>query len=144
MGNKDLHPSIKEFKEFVQKHPGLIKKVRSGNESWQDYYEKWVLLGEDDPSWEKYKQPEGKNYNNHEEDKKQSKNTKKEKKEKKELMNSLMKMVENVDLNKVEGHINQLNGAITNIQSLLHQFQDGKKKSQSDNGNRPPFNLNQD
>ncbi|MDC3416504.1 YlbD family protein [Aquibacillus salsiterrae] len=141
MSKKDLHPSIKEFKAFVQKHPGLIKNVRSGNETWQGYYEKWMLLGEDDPSWERFK-----NQSDSKDDVKgETQGGKKtnSKKEKKELMNSLMKMVETIDLNKVEGHINQLNGAITNIQTLINQFQDVKKKSPT-NGNKPPFYFNQD
>ncbi|MBM7572258.1 YlbD family protein [Aquibacillus albus] len=138
MGKKDLHPSIEEFKTFVKKHPGLIKHVRSGNESWQTYYEKWVLLGEDDPSWEKYK-----------EKKKSSKEgekaeTTESKKDKSDIMNQIMNMVENVDLDKVEGHINQLNGAITNIQSLIGQFQNVRKNNSTKGEHRPPFQFNKD
>ncbi|WP_138415053.1 YlbD family protein [Aquibacillus sediminis] len=138
MTNKNLHPSIQEFKAFVKKHPGLIKEVKRNGESWQDYYEKWVLLGEDDPSWEKYK---------HESNTTEQNSPSKEsdtKKDKQELIQQFMKMVENVDLNKVEGHINQLNGAISNIQTLVGQFQEVKKQFPSKKANSNPLNINKD
>ncbi|MRH42140.1 hypothetical protein GH741_05550 [Aquibacillus halophilus] len=141
MTQKNLHPSIKEFKEFVREHPGIIKEVRNNGDKWQDYYEKWVLLGEDDPSWEKYKKTGTSTSKTSD-----STNTE-SKKDKQEIMNQMMKMVENVDLNKVEGHITQLNGAITNIQSLIGQFKEAKKQfpSKKNNERSPsPFNINRD
>ncbi|MCT2538084.1 YlbD family protein [Aquibacillus koreensis] len=142
MSEKELHPSIKEFKQFVKNHPGLIKDVRSGNNDWQSHYEKWVLLGEDDPSWAKYQSVSS---SDSEKEEKKGKETK-EKKEKQEIMGQLMRMVENMDLNKVEGHMNQLNGAITNIQTLIGQFQDVKKQipKKSNSSGRPPFQINKD
>ncbi len=135
-----MHPSIKEFKVFVKEHPGLIKEVRSGGENWQDYYEKWILLGEDDPSWDKYKGVNSTKTNKTDSDGSESK------KDKQELLNQMMKMVEGVDLNKVEGHVNQLNGAIANIQSLIGQFKEAKKQFPSSKKNevRSPFNINRD
>ncbi|MDL4841288.1 YlbD family protein [Aquibacillus rhizosphaerae] len=147
MANKDLHPTIKDFKQFVKNHPGLIKDVRSGNSDWQTHYEKWILLGEDDSSWEKYQSVStSASEKSEENDEKKDKKNKKTKKDKQEIMSQLMKMVENVDLNKVDGHMNQLNGAITNIQTLIGQFQDVKKQfpSTTKKGGKPPFNINRD
>ena len=138
MANKDVHPSIVEFKSFVHKHPGLIKEVKQKGESWQEIYEKWVLLGEEDPSWQDYKEV------TNSKEKPTSDETKSSKVDKQELFNQLFKMVENVDLNKVEGHINQLNGAITNIQSLIGQFQEVKKQFPTSQKNGPPFHINKD
>ncbi|WP_407268103.1 YlbD family protein [Radiobacillus sp. PE A8.2] len=137
MADKELHPSIREFKTFVKNHPGLIKDVKQNGGHWQTYYEKWVLLGEDDPSWEKFKN----NSADHEGD---TSNGSETKKDNKEIMNQVMKMMENVDLNKVEGHINQLNGAITNIQSLIGQFRDVKKQLPNKRQNSGPFPMSKD
>ena len=52
---KKLSAEVQKFKAFVQKHPALIKEVRQGNTTWQDLFEEWYLLGEDDPKWEPYR-----------------------------------------------------------------------------------------
>lgn len=148
MAKKDLHPTIKEFKQFVRNHPGLIQDVRNGNNDWQAHYEKWVLLGEDDPSWEKYKQlGSGKKEDPRTEkstaQSKKGKKQRKDNKDKQELVSQLMKVVENVDINKVQDHINQLNGAISNVQTLIGQFKGAKEQSPSSSG-RAPFNINKD
>ncbi len=53
-----LHPSVREFKDFLQRHPKLVEEVRRSGRGWQEYYEKWALLGEDDSMWEKYRSKE--------------------------------------------------------------------------------------
>ncbi|MCD5322561.1 MULTISPECIES: YlbD family protein [Pontibacillus] len=143
--SSQLHPSVAEFKEFVGRYPKLIQEVRQKGESWQPYYEKWVLLGEEDPYWEQFNQPTEQQKANtqdveqeQEEDNDSGKN--------KEMMGQFMNMIENVDLNKVQGHIQQLNGAISNIQNLVGQFQDMKKTNPS-KGNTPkrsPFGFGRD
>lgn len=40
-----------EFKEFVKKNPSLIKYVRNGSKSWQDFFELYSLYGEDNSAW---------------------------------------------------------------------------------------------
>ena len=37
-----------EFKQFVRQNPGLIKYVKSGEMSWQKYYEIYDLYGENE------------------------------------------------------------------------------------------------
>ena len=49
---------IDEFRNFVQKHPKLKFEVRDGNRTWQDIYEEWDLLG-DNESFDKYKNTTG-------------------------------------------------------------------------------------
>jgi len=43
-----------EFKEFVKKHPKLIKYIKEGNKTWQDFYELYDLYGEDENVWKEY------------------------------------------------------------------------------------------
>ncbi|AGE79798.1 cytoplasmic protein [Bacillus thuringiensis serovar kurstaki str. HD73] len=53
-----LHPSVQQFKEFVNHHPKMVHEVRSGHKTWQQFYEEWYLLGEEDPIWATYR-PDG-------------------------------------------------------------------------------------
>lgn len=43
-----------EFKQFVRQNPGLIKYVKSGEMSWQKYYEIYDLYGENAEVWNQY------------------------------------------------------------------------------------------
>ncbi len=47
---------MEEFKEFVSKHPKLKEEVTNKTYTWQNIYENWVILGENDPMWNKYKE----------------------------------------------------------------------------------------
>ncbi|SDL77685.1 spore coat protein YlbD [Sediminibacillus halophilus] len=120
----DLHPSVKEFKAFVKKHPGLVKEVNQKGNSWQDFYEMWVLLGEEDEKWKEYQPGNLKGAQNGEKSASEDSQGKQQ-----QLASQFMQMIEKVDLNKVQGHMHQLNGAINNIQTLIGQFQEFKKHS---------------
>lgn len=43
-----------EFKEFVKKNPQLIKYVKSGEGTWQKFYELYDIYGENDEAWKEY------------------------------------------------------------------------------------------
>ena len=45
---------IQEFKEFVRKNPNMIKFVKSGEMTWQKFYEIYDLYGEEEAAWEPY------------------------------------------------------------------------------------------
>ena len=46
--------NVDNFKSFVKKNPNLITYVRSGDMSWQKFYELYDLYGEDDGVWKDY------------------------------------------------------------------------------------------
>lgn len=144
MSGKDLHPSVQQFKDFANKHPKLVKEVKDQGASWQPYYEKWVLLGEEDSFWDPYREEEAVQFKNPEEKKEEESSEGNNQ----EFMGQLMSMVDKVDLNKVQEHIHQLNGAVQNIQSLVGQFQDMKKqlpgKNQARSQRRSPFSFGRD
>lgn len=48
MNNKE------EFKEFVRSNPNLIKYVRDGSKTWQNFYEIFNLYGSRDDIWSEY------------------------------------------------------------------------------------------
>ena len=39
-----LHPSVQQFKEFVNHHPKMVHEVRSGHKTWQQFYEECTYL----------------------------------------------------------------------------------------------------
>lgn len=43
-----------EFKEFVKKNPKLLKYVKSGESSWQKFYEIYDMYGEEENAWKDY------------------------------------------------------------------------------------------
>lgn len=123
MKQHDLHPSVVAFKEFINKHPALLKEVRKTGRPWQEYYEKWVLLGEDDPYWEPFK-----------EETKKTESTNKETKSN-EWFQQVLKYAEKLDMNKVQENVHQMSNAISSIQELLNQFQ----QSNDSTGQNSPF-----
>lgn len=42
------------FKEFVKKHPELIKHVKDGKMTWQGFYEIYDMYGEDENAWKDF------------------------------------------------------------------------------------------
>ena len=48
MSNKD------NFKKFVKNNPNLIKYVKNGTKSWQDFYEIYDIYGSNHDIWKDY------------------------------------------------------------------------------------------
>ena len=48
MNNKE------EFKKFVKENPKLIKYVREGKKTWQNFYEIFNLYGTEEKAWKEY------------------------------------------------------------------------------------------
>lgn len=46
-----------EFKNFVKTKPELIDYVKSGEMTWQKFYEIYDLYGEESKAWESYRSP---------------------------------------------------------------------------------------
>ncbi|MDR7236163.1 hypothetical protein J2Y02_000772 [Neobacillus drentensis] len=110
MTEKKLHPSVLQFKEFVKDNPKIIQEVRKGKSTWQELYEDWYLLGEDDSRWETIG-----TVNDSESDSSSE--------SKVDWMSSIVGMVKKMDPNQVQGHINNLSQALGAIQSVITQFQ---------------------
>lgn len=131
MSKKTLHPSIQKFKQFVKKHPKLVAEVKKGSKTWQELYEEWYLLGEEDEVWKKYL-PEGETIEE-------------EKKDKKDFMNTILSAVKGMDYSQVQQHISNFGETIQNIQQLIGQFQGPKNNSTTNtNQQNQPFFFNKD
>ena len=48
MNNKEA------FKAFARRHPELVTHIKSGNMTWQKFYEIYDIYGEDESAWSNY------------------------------------------------------------------------------------------
>jgi hypothetical protein len=110
MTQKKLHPSVSQFKEFVKNNPILIKEVRKGKATWQELYEDWYLLGEEDSRWESM----GSDTGSVDETSTESKG---------DWLSNIMGMVKKMDPNQMQNHMNNLSQALGAIQGVISQFQ---------------------
>jgi hypothetical protein len=136
MSKKELHPSVQQFKEFVKKHPKMVSEVRKGHANWQELYEEWYLLGEEDSRWDDFK--EASNMND---------TTPPKKEGNKEWFPQILGAIKNMDSNQLQGQITHVSQALGAIQGLISQFNGGKTSPTKQNQtNQPqhPFQFRKD
>lgn len=132
MANQHANHSINDFKQFVKKHPKLIKEVRKEQRSWQDVYENWVLFGESDPIWDPYREPET------------AAEAVPETPQKNDFVSKMVTAVKKMDVNQMNEQINKMSQSISSLQSLLNTFSgSGQKHSQPGSGQHP-FSFRKD
>jgi hypothetical protein len=133
MAGKELHPSVKKFKEFVKGKPKLIQEVRDGKATWQELYEEWYLLGEEDERWDPYL--EG--------GKAKEKTTESEKEG--DWMSKMMNVIKGMDPDQIQGQIHNISQAIAAVQGVLAQFTGSQASSgPRKEGSRHPFEFRKD
>lgn len=101
-----MDSKVLEFKTFVKNNPFLIRYIRNGEKSWQDFYEIYDLYGEDEEAWGKFL----------ESDKDESRSSS-ESKSSSGYFDELIKVAKNIDVNKVQE-------GITSLQKTLGLFGD--------------------
>lgn len=156
--NESLHPSVQEFKEFVKSHPLLVKEVRSGNKTWQDLFEEWIILGDNHANWEPYKKIMKEVPIESTEETKSQNSTESTEEKKADIKNDesstssgtsnaalghLMGLIKNINLNDLQGHMSQLSGLLNNVQQLVGTFQGGSKQGQNGQSNQNGQNQQQ-
>ncbi|KUP08545.1 hypothetical protein Q73_04950 [Bacillus coahuilensis m2-6] len=145
MPKENVHPQVVNFKKFVRSHPGLIKEVKRGNSTWQDLFEEWYILGDEDPTWQKYQKENLTNI----ETSSQTNAESKEEETSSGIMNQLTKVIQNMDANQMQSHLANLSQAIGAVQGVLSSFQGdtstskAASKSTEEKPNHP-FSFRQD
>ncbi|SFJ92541.1 Putative coat protein [Halobacillus dabanensis] len=113
MSTNELHPSVQKFKDFVDRNPKVKGQLRKNHKLIQSYYEKYMILGEDDPFWDSL--PSVK---------------KESSKAKKDWIKHLAALMEDINWEEVSRQIDELNGAIGQFQQLITNVkkESGKKE----------------
>lgn len=113
LDKETLHPTVIQFKGFINRHPELLKQIRKSGSSWQEYYEKWVLLGEEDPFWKEYKSISNEEHNNNHQI---------------NFITELTKLKDSMDINKIQQQVAQLSDVVSFVQHLLKEYNDKTNK----------------
>jgi len=134
MAQKKLHPSVEQFKQFVKENPKILQEVRSGRSTLQELYEEWYLLGAEDSKWDPYKETEG--------------NQSAAEATKQDWMTNLLGTVKKMDVNQLQGVMQNLSTALGAVQGVVSQFQSGTggtgSTSQSSQKPSNPFSFRKD
>lgn len=113
---KDRQQLLSQFKRFLSEHPQLVQEIRLQQRTLQDVFEEYVLLGEDDPGWENYRE---------------HKKKKKEAKEDSSSAQLLSTIMSHINLDNVDKHIEQADQIIGGIIRMLEQYQQENKKEET-------------
>lgn len=140
MDDSKLHPSVREFKQFLKDNPKIVRDVRLGKKTWQDLYEDWSLLGENDERWTEYKDGNSKEP--------EAKEETPQKGEKIELISQLFSQLKNMDPEQIQKQIANISQALGAIQGVISQFQSSSGKNEQQPPSPPaskhPFSFRQD
>lgn len=91
-----------EFKVFARQHPELVSFVRSGDMSWQKFYEIYDIYGEDESAWSSYFG----------------------KKSEASSVESITEKFKNIDMNSIQEHIKTAQKALNLVQELTTKGSD--------------------
>ncbi|MFD2704928.1 spore coat protein YlbD [Salibacterium lacus] len=123
--NSSIPESIYEFREFLYRHPDLIKEVRAGKQTWNQLYQDWMVLGENHEQWDFYRIKEASASN--------------EKKDKTgDTLSSVLTILEQVNIDDLQKQISQFSGMMGNVQQVMQHF---KKPEEPPKPPHNPFSF---
>ncbi|WP_017727173.1 YlbD family protein [Halalkalibacterium ligniniphilum] len=138
--NTELHPSVAEFKAFVKEHPLIIRDVRDGDKTLQEFFEEWSILGADHESWDVYKRRS--HETNGDKQLIETEGTSEEG-ENKETVGYLLNMLKSINLTDLQQHLSQFGTVLNNVQNLMQSFQKpGNQQGQNEVDH--PFSFRRD
>lgn len=86
------------FKNFAKAHPELVHYIKSGEATWQKFYEIYDIYGEEETAWQDYfvKKSTTNDYN----------------------FKSITEKIKNIDLSSIQEHISTAQKALGIVQEL--------------------------
>ena len=135
MADQELHPQVVQFREFLQKHPELVRAARERGKGYQEFFENWVLLGEEDPYWKQFiKETEGK-----------TKTSKKSDEKSLPFLDTVMNLAKKTDPAEIRKHAESFGETIRSLQEMVALFQkEGKHPIKNQKGNNELFQVFRD
>lgn len=124
MASRTTDEAIKEFKAFVKRNPEIMASVKGRQKPWKDVFEEWVIFGEDHDVWKDYGVDDVKAEENDTDDDDAS-------------IGKFLQYLSSLDPDSVHKHLDQINGALTNIQDIIGQLQPNHRGYNLVHGNGP-------
>jgi Putative coat protein len=122
---------IESFKEFVHKHPELIKEVKKNKRPWKEVYQDWIVLGEEHESWNQYSKDKKKQ--------KDKRSSSSQKMRAELTIGDIIAGLSKLQINDVQKYLSQFGSVMDAVQELLQHF-----NNQSDRPNQLPENKRND
>jgi hypothetical protein len=142
-----LHPSVQKFKQFVRHHPKMTQIVRNGEKTWQQFYEEWYLLGEQDAVWNTYKenpietkQAAAQTNVIGEEQVAAQTNVIGEEESKKDWMGQMLTFIKNMNVDQMQQHLANVTSVIGSVQQVVQSFKGGTNVPQQEQPQQPVQN----
>ncbi len=141
-----LHPSVQQFKEFVNHHPKMVHEVRSGQKTWQQFYEEWYLLGEEDQIWAAYRPDGAPAFSSVKENKeeKEEKENRTEEEKTADVMGQMLSFFKKLDVEQMQHHLANVTSAIGSVQQVIQQFQGNRTQQEQNTSENNPFFFQKD
>lgn len=114
MVEEQFNPSIREFKQFINKQPHICEDIHAKNVNIQSLYEKWILLGEEDTFWKTYTQGNSRSPETDAQKLDDSQGS--------DLVQTIMNAAEKMDMTKIENYVEEVSTAVRSVQEIVQQF----------------------
>ncbi|MGY4689697.1 spore coat protein YlbD [Salibacterium sp. K-3] len=120
--------SVYEFREFLYKHPQLIKEVREGKQTWNQLYQDWVILGEDNEEWEPYRTQERETSGDN-------------KAVSGDTLSTVLNTLGQINITDLQKQLSQFSGVMGNVQQVLQHFQKPAEPPKPPRPHYDPFSF---
>lgn len=112
--------SKESFKIFAKSHPELLDFIKTGEMTWQKFYEIYDIYGEEERAWQNYLGKKSVN----------------------QSLSSLKDIIKSIDTDSIQKHINSAQKAIGVVQELTGKTSSSKMVGNNFKGPSSPRPLN--
>ncbi|WP_088104977.1 spore coat protein YlbD [Halalkalibacter urbisdiaboli] len=141
---ENLHPSVKQFKEFVHQHPLIMKEVSNQKKSLQEFFEEWSVLGPEHEQWEQYKLNSESETKSVEQPESESDSEEGNSKGLNETFGQLFNVLKQMNVQDLQAHLSQFSSVLANIQQVMQSFQRPTSDKQNHQQDSDPFSFRRD